>query len=73
MDEISKEVPQSEKIPGQQEENVILGNAINTVLEMEMAFKLFSYRVTTREAFLVRVNDLCEFYVTEKAKIETDD
>lgn len=38
-----------------------LGKAINTALEMEMAFKLYSFRVIGHDQFMARVQDLCDF------------
>ena len=52
------------------DKNDLLGQAINTALEMELAFKLYSYRIVNADQFLARVNDLCTFF-REEAKDET--
>lgn len=55
MEKLKKLTPQ---------EQDLLGQAINTALEMEMAFKLYSYRVATPEQFMDRVGDLSDYYLT---------
>lgn len=52
--------------PSQQD---LLGQAINAALEIEMAFKLYSYRVATPEQFMDRVGDLAGYYLTEVKKL----
>lgn len=47
------------------QEQEILGQAINTALEMELAFKLYSFRVATPEQFMARVGDLAEYYLKQ--------
>lgn len=37
--------------------------AINVCLETDLAFKLYSYRITTPEQFMGRVKDLCEYFI----------
>lgn len=49
-----------------QAEQDTLAAAINTALEIEMAFKLYSYRVATPEQFMTRVADLCDYFKTQK-------
>lgn len=51
------------------DKNEILGQAINTCLEMELAFKLYSFRVVETQMFIARVKDLCDYFA-ELAKDE---
>lgn len=67
-----EKVTETKKEVSQEELNELYQNAINTALEMELAFKLMSYRVTTQLAFIQRVADLSEYTAELWNKITQD-
>ena len=52
-------------------QNALLSNAISCALEIEMAFKLFSYRISDKNAMLARMDELCTTYLDAKKSIIT--
>ena len=51
------------------QKNDMMNAAINIALEFDMAFKLMSYRVATREMFLERCESLSRFFISEVERI----
>lgn len=67
--EVVKEV----KEIGKEEIQELYSNALNTALEMELAFKLMSFRLTTQEQFIRRVGQLSDYNSELFNKITQDD
>ena len=64
------EVGEEERIASKAEVDQLLGTAINTALEMDVAFKLYSFRIINQDMFLERVRDLSEYYQMEFSNLK---
>lgn len=64
------EVGEEERIASKKEYDQLLGTAINTALEMDVAFKLYSFRIINQDMFLERVRDLSEYYQMEFSNLK---
>lgn len=62
--ETKLQVGEEEVVQTKKEFDAKLSHAINTALEVILAWELYTHRVASPEQFLERLKDLSEFYIS---------